>query len=361
MNEIIIDVKALKHNFSIIKNLAGMAKVCAVVKADAYGHGMIDIAKLLNESVDYFAVSTLKEALELKNNKISKNILILGYITDLQTAIKNDFEVTIGKYYQIEEFIKCCKLCGKIGKFHLKKDSGLNRYGYKEQSEFNNIINLICENIKYIDFVGFYTHLVITNDDCENNIEKQVDKFKKDIQTINEKNLFPMVHVASSTVLMLTKQYQFNMVRTGMALYGFCGYDNGLEHVMTVKSKIVEIKEVEDDESVGYGSFKQLENKKKIAVVPIGYGYGLSTKLSEKSNVLINGEKCKIIGQMSMDCMFVDVTNLTNVKIGDEVVYVGKQGETEITAADHAQALSTYSTEILSQINRNRFEYLIKY
>lgn len=360
MNEIIIDAKALRFNVETIKKLAGSAKVCAVVKADAYGHGMIDIAKLLQEKVDYFAVSTLSEALKLKNNKISKNILILGYIEDFKTAINNGFEVTLGNAAQFKEFVKCCKSLNKIGKFHLKKDSGLNRYGYKKHSELNEIINLICENINFIDFVGFYTHLVITDQDCEKNIARQVFDFEKDVKILNSKNLYPIKHVASSTTLMLTKQYQFDMVRTGMALYGFCGYDNGLKKVMTVKSKIVEIKDVQMKDSIGYGAFKEIEHNKKIAVVPIGYGYGLDTKLSEKSNVLINEKRCKIIGQMSMDCMFVDVTKLKNVKIGDDVIYIGKQNEKEITATDHAKVLNTYSTEVISQINRNRFEIVIK-
>lgn len=360
MNEITISLKVLNGNLNIIKKLAGKAKVCAVVKAEAYGHGMIEIANSIKYKVDYFAVSSLKEAQKLKEHNIRNNILILGYLLNYKEAVLNEFEITVGNLFQLKSILKVCKLLNKQCKIHIKKDSGLNRYGYKDKRELAKMLNLIQENTQLINLTGFYTHLVITDEDCEANIAKQANSFEQDLKMVYEKGFNPLVHVASSTTLMMTKSYQYDMVRVGMALYGFCDFNNGLEKVMSIKSKITEIKETKSNEAVGYGELSKIDSNKKIAIVPIGYGYGINSALSNKSHVLIKQQKCKIIGKMSMDCMFVDISQLHNVEVGDDVILIGRQGNEQITATDHAGVLNTYSTEIISQINRARFDVVIQ-
>ena len=195
---------------------------------------------------------------------------------------------------------------------------------------------------------------MISNEDCENKILAQSIAFEKDIAYINSRGKFPVVHAASSTTLFLTKKYQYNMVRIGMALYGFCGFDKPLKKVMSVRSRVVDIKRL-NNAYLGYGEKKKIDKEFVRAIIPIGYGYGINSKLSNKSHVIIGGKKCPIIGEMSMDCMYVDVSDLPDIKIGDEVIFIGEENNQEITATDHARELDIYSCEVLTNLNTNRF------
>ena len=363
MNSIIIDKNNLLHNYKIIKKIAKQAKICAVVKANAYGHDIKIISDILKEYVDYFAVSTIDEGINLRNYGITNNILILGYILSdqMELAIENNLEICIGNQDQLKLLISIAKSKKTKAKIHLKKNSGLSRYGYDKNLELSEILDLIESNINYVEFVGFFTHFVITDEKCEDNIEKQNQLFQKDVSIIHNRGFHPIIHAAASTTLFLTKKYQYDMVRIGMAFYGFCGFGENLRKVLSVKSKIVAIREINHTQAIGYGGIKTFKADKQIAVIPIGYGYGIFSKLSGKSFVLINGEQCQIVGNMSMDCMYVDITHLANkVKVGSEVMFIGKQNNKEITATDHAQKLKIYSCEILTHLNTNRFNKKIK-
>lgn len=363
MNSLVIDKKNLFHNYKTIKKLAQDAKICAVVKANAYGHGMDIISEALKNKVDYFAVSTIGEGVLLRQNGITNNILILGYslVDEIKIAIENDLEVCVGNKEQIKLFVNVAKILNKKLKFHLKKNSGLSRYGYDSKKDLLDILDLISNNLDCLEFVGFFTHFVITDENCESNIERQSKLFEQDVYTVNKMGFHPIVHAASSTTLFLTKGYQYDMVRIGMGFYGFCGFDEKLKKVLTIKSKVVNVREINKNQSIGYGEISKSNAYLRIAVVPMGYGYGIPSKLSQKSHVLINGIKCPIVGNMSMDCMFVDVSKVKEaIQIGSEVIFIGKQKKAEITATDHAEMLNVYSCEILSNLQINRFKKIIK-
>lgn len=362
MNNLIINSKNLNHNIKIIKKLAKTAKVCAVVKGEAYGHGMIEIANLIADKVDYFAVSTVKEAIELRKSNLKNNILVLGYIlpNNVLEAIDFNLEITIGSQNQLKALIKHLKAKNNKIKIHIKKDSGLNRYGYKTKEELNNILDYLKRHKKYFEVVGFYTHFVITDENCEENILAQSIAYENDYKLVREAGFSPITHAASSTTLFLTKKYQYDMVRVGMALHGYCGYEEDLRKVMSIESHITDIKVVKKGDSIGYGEKNTISKDMVRALVPIGYGYGIDSILSNKSYVLIKGKACSIIGEMSMDCMYVDITNIPNLKIGEKVIFIGQDNKEELTATDHARALGVYSCEIMSHINRSRFTIKIK-
>lgn len=357
MNKIIIDVNNLFNNLAIVKRLASNSKICAVVKANAYGHGMIRVCKLLEDHVDYFAVSTIKEAIEIRKNNIKTNILVLGYVLpeQINDVVKYDLEITIGSKEQLISYNNFIRDSIKI---HLKKDSGLHRYGYSTQLELEEILKYIVKSKKF-SLVGFYTHFVISDENCEDKISTQSIAFEKDANYVRSLGFNPTVHASSSTTLFLTKKYQYDMVRIGMALYGFCGFDEPLKKVLSVESRVVDIKHF-NDAYLGYGERQKIHKDFVRAIIPIGYGYGISSLLANKSFVVINKTKCPIIGEMSMDCMYVDVTGLSNVKVGDKVVFVGDDDGVCITATDHAGKLGVYSCEILTGLNVNRFDLEVK-
>lgn len=363
MNTVIINKSNLLHNYKVIRRLAKQSKVCAVVKANAYGHDMEIVSDVLKDCVDYFAVSTIEEGMDLRRFGITNNILILGYILPDQAkfAIDYDLEICIGNEEQLNSIISIAKAKKKMIKFHLKKNSGLSRYGYNDSKELIVMLDIIERNLKFLKFVGFFTHFVITENDCEENIRRQNESFEMDVAVVHGRGFYPLIHAAASTTLFLTKKYQYDMVRVGMAFYGFCGFDEKLKKVLTVKSMVVTTRKISNQQTIGYGGDIRPPKNLRVAVVPVGYGYGIPSKLSEKSFVLINGERCAIIGHMSMDCMYVDVTALKDkVVVGSEVVFIGKQKKEEITATDHAHSLGIYSCEILTHLNIRRFEKKIR-
>ena len=226
--------------------------------------------------------------------------------------------------------------------------------------ELNNILDYLKRHKKYFEVVGFYTHFVITDENCEENILAQSIAYENDYKLVREAGFSPITHAASSTTLFLTKKYQYDMVRVGMALHGYCGYEEDLRKVMSIESHITDIKVVKKGDSIGYGEKNTISKDMVRALVPIGYGYGIDSILSNKSYVLIKGKACSIIGEMSMDCMYVDITNIPNLKIGEKVIFIGQDNKEELTATDHARALGVYSCEIMSHINRSRFTIKIK-
>lgn len=340
MCRFVIDLKGILGNFNKAKKkLSENVKICAVVKANAYGFGVEKIAKLLDNQADYFAVARLSEYLKLKKIGIKTPILILSPLLeqDMQIAIKNGAEITIASF----EGLLCAinyaaehNLCAKV---HLKVDTGMNRYGFKDLKEFKDALKIIKKS-KSVVLVGVYSHFY---DVCKDVLDKQFAIFER-FQIITLKYKFkPVFHMASSSTLS-NKDYQLDMVRLGIDLY--------LSDRHLFETEILQIKNIKCGERVSYGGTFTAKCDMKIAVCAGGYADGISRKLSCCGEVIINGKIAKIIGRVCMDCFMANITDI-DAKVGDKVLIFGKMQENSISVCEVARKCGTIPYEMYTGIS----------
>ena len=353
-----INRKNLKKNLEKIRSIN--KNLICVIKDNAYGLGIENIFPILLEnSCNYFAVAYIEEAVKiheiLKNLKKEKKlgilenkkikIMTLNYIEpkNLKYAIGNDIELTIFNFSQLSDYLKILDKSfeNTILKIHIKVNSGMNRLGFDE----NEILELIEKIKKYeinsknnkLEIISIFSHI----SDAENQIEteKQVEKYQNILKIFDENNMkYQYKHLQASPLLFKYKEkYNYDFARVGMALYGMepLSYDVGLLDVITVKSQIINIRSVKKNDKISYGSKGIVNRDSKIGIMSVGYAHGFQKQIenSKEAYVLVNGQKAKIIGEICMDMIFVDLTDIENVGMNDEVVIVGSQKniENEIT------------------------------
>lgn len=353
-----IDLNNLAHNINEIKKIIPKStKIMAVVKANAYGHGMTIISKKLEKiGINDFAVATLKEAIDLRKSGIRGNILILGYtyINDLKYAIKYDLIQTIVDYEYATNISKL-DLDSKL-KVHIKINTGMNRLG-ESYKNIDNIKSIF--KINNIDIKGMYTHLCVSDseylDDINftnnqiNNFYSLVNKLKQDKFNIGK------IHIQASYGILNYPEINADYVRPGIIMYGVYSNNNktkiklNLKPVLSLKARVTSIKEIDVSESVSYGRIFKANKPAKIASVSIGYADGIPRELSD-GIVKINNKFTKIIGRICMDSLMIDISNI-DVKVGDIVTLI----DNDIKALDIAQKLNTITNELLSRLG-NRLE-----
>lgn len=351
-NKFIIDTKKLKNNVKIIKNQAPNSKFCAVVKANAYGLGVQSICTALKDNVDYFACATLSEALSIRVfDKISK-ILVLGYIniSDFDLVVNNDIILSVGNEEQIKWLIQNCKSQVKI---HLQINTGLNRYGFRSITVFKKVLNLLKKNPNII-LDGVYSHFATKEQDVQF-MNKQYFRFIQFKKLVKDNNV--VFHIANSYGIANSKKFHLDMIRSGFLMYGFMNNSLNIHSVLTIKSKIVHIHNIKKGDSVGYDRLFVAKTKMQIAVVPLGYADGINRRLSNNFYVLINGNKCPIIGNICMDVFMVDISNM-DISIGQEVIIIGKSKDSEITINDMARVIGTSPYEVVCNFNYKRMKYI---
>lgn len=360
-----ISADSLKDNLKALRKIVGQErKIACVIKANAYGHGIVEVAKILErESVDFLAVDNIKEALLLKNSGLSTPILILGYVelADLKEAIFSDFSFVC---YNQETLRKIISLSlPKPAKIHLKIETGLNRQGVVKK-EIPLYVSMIKRTPK-IFLEGMSTHFANIEDTLDPSFAKsQMARFKEGVALVRKSGLKPKyVHAAASAGAILYQDARFNMVRAGIALYGLWPSRETeiamtmreksltLKPVLSWKSLIAQIKQIGMGESVGYGRTWTAPRKSKIAVIPVGYSDGYDRKLSNKARVIIRGRLAPVIGRVAMNMIVADVTEIANVGLEDEVTLIGKSGPNEITADELAQKTDTINYEVVSRIS----------
>ncbi len=346
-----IDLGAIRNNISIIKKKIGWPKVklMAVVKANAYGHGLIEVARICQkEKVDYLAVASVDEGLKLRNNKLKLPILVMGYIDkeQIKEAVKSNLSLSI---YDLEEAGEIKKVCLKLKrqvKVHLKLDSGMHRLGFAPQDFIKALRDLLNDDCFIVEY--FYSHFAdIQNKNYSN---QQIKILEEVLREINKENNYqPKVHFSRSASLNWSKTH-YDMVRPGLAIYGLEKSLPELKSALSFKAKIVQVKEIQKGDFVGYClTFKALKNM-KIATIGVGYADGYGRNLSNKGEVLIKGVRCPVIGRVCMNLTIVDVSKVDNPKMGDEVVLIGKSHKEEISAFRLAETIDTIPYEIVSRI-----------
>lgn len=364
--------KNLKIVRSINKNL-----IC-VIKDNAYGLGIENILPILLENkCDYFAVAYIEEAvkiqkllenLKLKNQNGKIKVMALNYVKpeNVGDAIRNNIELTVFNFSQLLDYLKILDefFENMTLKIHIKVNSGMNRLGFDK----NEILELVKIVKKYnlnnksknrLEIISIFSHISDAENQAET--EKQVEKYEKILKIFSQNNVrYKYSHLQASPLLFkYGKKYNYDFARIGMALYGMepLSTDVGLLDVITVKSKIINIRNVKKNDKVSYGSKGIVKHDSKIGIVAIGYAHGLQKQIenSGEAYILVNGQKAKIIGEICMDMIFVDLTNIENVKMNDEVVIIGSQKNAEngivekITLKQMARWAKTIQDDVLTK------------
>lgn len=356
-----IDLDAVEFNIENIKKISNDREVVAVVKADAYGHGAVDIIPtLLENGASRLAVAMISEALELRRNNIKAPIMILGY-TPLEYGkelIESDIEQTVYDLDYAKELSKIAESLGKKAKIHIAIDTGMGRIGFLPGKETVSVIEEIVK-LEGIDTIGMFTHFATADEKDKTYTYEQFNKIKGIIESLKDRKIeIPFKHVSNSGAIMDMPETFLEGVRAGIILYGYYPSDEvdksklPLKKVLTLKTRVSHVKELEKDMYISYGrTFKTLR-KSIIATIPVGYADGYSRLLSGKAKVIINGKAAPVVGRICMDQCMVDVTDIGEVKVGDEVVLLGEDNGIKYDADDMARDMGTINYEIICMLKQ---------
>lgn len=326
-----INLDALRYNFRNIKSSINQdTKIMGVVKANSYGHGSVECAKILDEEgADAFAVAILEEGIELRKGGIAKPILILGMTESsfAEDLLKYDINASCSTVSFAKSLNEIGKEHNKTLGIHIAIDSGMGRIGFSPEEAPNAIEEI--SNLPYIKINGMFTHFSTSDSADSSYTNFQIENFKYVIDELKKKDMeIPIIHCSNSAAILTYPQLQMNMVRPGIILYGYYASDEvalrfPLRPVMTLKARIVHLKDVPENTSISYARTFTTGRPSKIAVLPIGYADGFPRLLSNRAKVLINGVYAPQIGNICMDQMMVDVTDVPDVRVGDVAILLG--------------------------------------
>ena len=362
-----IDTAKLRHNYLEFRELIG--KKClllAVVKSNAYGHGLIDYSKALDKiGVDWFGVDSFVEARKLREAGIKKPVLVLGYtlLRNFDEAAKLNVSLTVSSLEQLREILRLSasrRIAQDINlKMHLKIDTVMHRQGV-QLDELPEVLKIL-KSMKNIKLEGIYSHFAAAGDGKYiSETQQQIKNFRQAVEIIEAAGFQPIKHLAATGGAIAFPENHFDMVRIGIGLMGLWPSEEiktdycdkvKLEPILSWKTVISEIKSVKKYEKIGYGFTETLKRDSKIAILPIGYWHGFRRSLSSIGWVLIHGQRCKVLGRVSMDMTTIDVTDLKSVKVGDTVTLIGRDQTEEITVEEMAELAGSYSYEIITTIN----------
>lgn len=358
----IIDLDNLDHNFMQIKKCVGThTKICAVVKANAYGHGAVEVAKtLISCGADYLAVAILDEAIELRNNGIDAPVLILGFTPCEQFDKIVSYEIT-QTVYDADAASALSQVAlsqGKRAKVHIKIDTGMSRLGFPGQISSIPEIKKVF-SFKGIQVEGIFTHFAKAESD-QAFTGGQFDSFEEVVGSLEDRGFrIPLRHVSNSAATLDGGgKMHMDMVRAGLILYGLLPTSDekweafDLKPVMSVKTAVSCVKPLEKGRAVSYGGEFVTERPSIIATLPVGYADGWRRRMSPGGEALILGRRVPIIGRVCMDQLMADVTDLGGpVRVGDEAVLMGKMGDEEISAEDIAGLIGTINYEVVCSVS----------
>lgn len=343
-----IDKRALFFNLSYFEGLARGARMMAVIKSNAYGHGLVHVARLLSgrSKTAWFGVDSITEALRLRREGIHNPILILGYtLPELypDAALEN-ISITISNFESLDHFLKL----KRRPNVHLKIETGMNRLGFLEANWERLAVLLKKYAIKP---EGIYSHLAEPPDIRYS--KKQIASFQKALNYFESQGIHPrFAHFAKTEGIQMFPSIHFNMVRLGIGLYGYTpDRKTKLKPVMTWKTIVAEVKKVRKGELIGYGLTERFKRDSVVAVLPIGYWHGYDRKLSSKGEVLIRGKRARVVGRVCMDMVIIDATNIPEIRVRDEVVILGQQGREMISGHEIADRMGTTVYEVITRIN----------
>lgn len=359
-----ISKSQLLKNIESFKKFTGPnTELAVVVKANAYGHGQNEVASVINDCVDYFQVDDLQELLSLKDS-VSKPILVLGYVAknEIEEALKAGGILSIYDIERLKIVEKTAKKLGIKPRIHVKIDADLGRQGLL----INQLDGFIseCKKCKNIILDGIYSHFANIEDTEDfSHAQKQIDTFteaKEAFEKAGFENLKSHISATSGILVYDKNLKKNNIVRLGIGLYGMWPSEylkNEFQDKVNIKpvirwvTHVAQVKTLPAGHTIGYGLTYKTEKTTKIAVIPQGYSDGYDRSLSNLGEVLIQGKKCKVLGRVAMNMFVVDISKLEDVKLEDEVVLLGKQGDEEITAEEIAGKIDTINYEVTTRIS----------
>ena len=356
-----VDLDALRNNLTWIRQRVGVGvKIMTVVKADAYGHGLKPIAGLLMQSgTDVFGVANLIEARVIRGVGPGWPVLMLGACLpeEMEQAVKEEVMVTVSSLAEAEALAAVAKRFKKTALIHLKVDTGMGRLGCAPEAA-EDLIGRI-DALPGVSLVGLFTHFASVEDEFHYTQRQRTvfGKLHNSIETRGRK--FEYLHAHNTAAILLEEPGPYNCVRPGLLVYGVLPVGRrrlevaGLEQLrpaLSLKCRVTLVREVPKGSRLSYGGIYTTTRTTRVATIGAGYGDGYLRAGSERANVLIGGERCPVLGRITMDQMLVDVTKLARVEPGDEVALIGRQGEQELTATEVAQWAETVPWEVLTAI-----------
>lgn len=345
---------------NIRKNVKKETEIMAVVKADGYGHGMIEIAKTcIKNGANWLGVAIFEEALELRKNNITLPILILGNTFEcaFEYIIKKNITQTVFSFNMAKKLSEVATKLKKNANIHIKIDTGMSRIGFFPNDEgISSILNI--NKLPYIKITGVFTHFSQADAKDKSFTKEQFEKYNFVIERLKQNGLYKITkHVSNSGAILDLDELNLNMVRAGIIIYGLYPSDDVRKKIqllpaMKIKSKVSFLKEIEKDTGVSYCQTFLAKKKTKIATIPVGYADGYTRIMSNKGKVIINGKYANIVGNICMDQFMVDVTHIEDIKEGDTVILLGQDKNLNISAEDLAKLQNTINYEIVCGVGK---------
>ena len=358
-----IDLDAVLYNAaSIHANIDPTAKIMAVIKTDGYGHGAVEVAREL-EHLDYiygYGVATVEEGIILRKKGMKKPILILGYVfrEHYYDVVKYDIAPAVFTIDMARDLSKAAIIANKNCKIHLAVDTGMGRIGYQvneesamEMEQIAGLPNIIVE--------GIFTHFSRADEPDHENTNKQIALFKKMIKMLEDRGLnIPLKHCSNSAGIVEFPEANMDLVRAGIILYGLWPSEEvnhvriDLKPALTLISHVAYVKTLEAGRAISYGGTYVTTKDTVVATIPVGYGDGYCRGLSNKGYAIIHGKKAPIVGKVCMDQFMVDVSEIADVKVGDKVTLIGKEGDAEITMEEIGELSGRFNYEFACDLGK---------
>lgn len=357
----VINLDNIRHNISAMKSLVDKdKKMLAVIKADAYGHGAVEVAEALDDLVDFYAVAFIDEALELRRSGIDKPILILGYTdpVDYGLLLKYDVRPAMYETGDAQKLSELAVSMGTKAKIHIKVDTGMGRIGFPcDEAGVKNVEEI--SNMPGIEIEGIFTHYAKADEIDKTAAKGQLEKFRWINGQLAGLGIhIPIRHISNSAGIMEMDNSDFDMVRSGIVTYGLYPSDEvdknivELRPAMRLMSKVIFVKDVKAGTGIGYGWSYIADHDIKVATVSAGYADGYPRAQSNTGRVIIHGEYAPIIGRVCMDQFMVDVSHIDGVQVRDDVILIGRDGDKEVTVEEVAEPANSFNYELVCNISR---------
>ena len=356
-----VDLDAIGHNISEVRrNVGEKVKICAVIKADAYGHGAVAVGKYLESAVVYFAVATVDEAIELREAGIKLPIIILSYVSPSRydEVVRNNVTQTVYSLETAELLAKEASAQGKTAKAHVALDTGMSRIGFAVNEESADEIKKISL-LPNLELEGMFTHFSCADMYDKAYSKMQMEKYDSMCEMLEKRNVeIPIKHICNSAGIMEFDSHRFQMVRSGIITYGLYPSEEvdktalDLRPAMSFRSHVVNVHTASAGIGVSYGATFVTGEPTRIATVSVGYADGYPRALSNKGRVLIHGQFAPVLGRVCMDQIMVDVSHIEDVQIEDVVTLFGRDGDNYIPVEEPADMSASFNYEFVCSLSR---------
>jgi alanine racemase len=353
-----IDLSAVQRNCAELKRRLEGAELCAVVKADGYGHGAAWCARAaIAGGAGWLAVATAEEAADLRRHGIRERLLVMGALTaeDVEIALAADADIVAWRTGFVRLAARKAEAADTRARLHVKLDTGMGRLGAKDLEEALEVVAVTGESER-LEIAGVMTHLATADEPDSDFFDEQLRRFRPFVERVKEAHPGSIAHATNSAGLFRSREAHFDMARCGIAVYGLDPFHEdpalrGLEPALRLESYVADVKRMQAGDTVGYGRKWTADGERDVAVLPIGYGDGYRRGLSNKADVIIGGRRYPLAGTISMDNVTVDLGPRSDVRPADAATLIGGDGDERILAEELARILGTINYEVTCGIS----------